>query len=196
MERRVKERLIGATILVVLVVLIVPEFLPGTPHPPADSREKDGQGNLLRYIIDDEKIATQPPAAQGPASGAVAPAAASAPPSAVMAAAVEPPSPAAPPAPEQVTPPPPVPAATVPRSATGGGWTVQVGSFASRANAETLQRQIKGEGFTVYISPIGAGAAMRYRVRLGPVADRAAAAAIMQRLQAHKHAATLVPPAG
>jgi cell division protein FtsN len=73
---------------------------------------------------------------------------------------------------------------------------VQLGSFASRTNAETLQRQLKAEGFNVYLAPIGSGAATRYRVRLGPVADRAAAAAIMGRLQAHQHAATLVPPAG
>jgi cell division septation protein DedD len=73
---------------------------------------------------------------------------------------------------------------------------VQLGSFASRANAEALQRQLQGEGFSVYLAPIGSGAAMRYRVRLGPVADRAAAAAIMARLQARQHPATLVPPAG
>ena len=34
MDRRVKERLIGASILVVLIVLIVPELLSG-PKPPA-----------------------------------------------------------------------------------------------------------------------------------------------------------------
>src|SRR5271156_1426651 len=34
MERRVKERLIGATLLVVLIVLIVPEMLSG-PKPPS-----------------------------------------------------------------------------------------------------------------------------------------------------------------
>ena len=73
---------------------------------------------------------------------------------------------------------------------------MQLGSFASRANAEALSRQLQAEGFNVYLSPIGTGGAARYRVRLGPVADRAAAAAIMARLQAHQHAATLVPPAG
>ena len=34
MDRRVKERLIGATILVVLIVLIVPELLSGPKRPP------------------------------------------------------------------------------------------------------------------------------------------------------------------
>src|ERR1700688_4884165 len=35
MDRRVKERLVGASILVVLIVLIVPELLSGPPAPPA-----------------------------------------------------------------------------------------------------------------------------------------------------------------
>ena len=33
MDRRVKERLVGASILVVLIVLIVPELLSGPPGP-------------------------------------------------------------------------------------------------------------------------------------------------------------------
>jgi cell division septation protein DedD len=39
MDRRVKERLVGASILVVLIVLIVPELLSGPAPPvPATSR--------------------------------------------------------------------------------------------------------------------------------------------------------------
>jgi DedD protein len=74
------------------------------------------------------------------------------------------------------------------------GWTVQLGSFANKANAESLTRQLKAEGFNAYIAPIGTAAAQRFRVRLGPIADRAAAAGIMAKLQAHRHASTLLPP--
>jgi cell division septation protein DedD len=71
---------------------------------------------------------------------------------------------------------------------------VQLGSFASKANAEALMRQLKSEGFNVYLSPAGKAAAQRYRVRLGPIADRSTAVGIIAKLQAHRHASTLLPP--
>ena len=44
MDRRVKERLIGATILVALIVLIVPELLSG---PKPRSRESRGKASEM-----------------------------------------------------------------------------------------------------------------------------------------------------
>ena len=50
MDRRVKERLVGASILVVLIVLIVPELLSGPapapvgPRPPVSARSRAGHG--------------------------------------------------------------------------------------------------------------------------------------------------------
>ena len=54
-------------------------------------------------------------------------------------------------------------------------WAVQLGSFASRENADKLAHQLKAQGFAVYVSSSGSGASSRYRVRVGPVADRGAA---------------------
>jgi cell division septation protein DedD len=75
------------------------------------------------------------------------------------------------------------------------GWTVQLGSFASRANADKLARQVKGQGFSVFVSPGGSGAAQRYRVRIGPLADRIAATQTEAKLKALGHVGTVVPPA-
>jgi DedD protein len=80
---------------------------------------------------------------------------------------------------------------------TGGSraWAVQIGSFASAANADKLLRQLKSQGFSAYVSPSGVGVAARYRVRVGPLADRGAAAQMIVRLKGAGQIATLVPPA-
>jgi cell division septation protein DedD len=72
---------------------------------------------------------------------------------------------------------------------------VQLGSFASHANADKLVRQLRAQGFVVYVLSGGSGSSLRYRVRIGPMADRAAAAQVMAKLKAQGHVSTLVPPA-
>jgi cell division septation protein DedD len=71
---------------------------------------------------------------------------------------------------------------------------VQLGSFASRANADKLTHKLKAQGFSVYVAPGGAGPSLRYRVRVGPMADRGAATQTAAKLKALGHTASLVPP--
>jgi DedD protein len=185
MDRRVKERLIGATILVVLIVLLVPEFLSG-PHSAAAPPAHGPAAFTQTYVVDVDHIGSAPPqAAQASVAASVA-----APAPAIEPAPAAAPMPPAAPAPAMSKP---VAVALVP--AAGAGWTLQLGSFANKTNAESLTRQLKSEGFNAYIAPIGTAAAQRFRVRLGPIADRATAAGIMAKLQAHRHASTLLPPA-
>jgi DedD protein len=73
-------------------------------------------------------------------------------------------------------------------------WSVQVGSFVSRPNAERLVHQLKSSGASAYVLTRGSGAKLRYRVRVGPLADRAAAERTVTRLKAAGHAATVVAP--
>jgi cell division septation protein DedD len=73
------------------------------------------------------------------------------------------------------------------------GWAVQLGSFASKANAEKLLHQLPGSGF--YLVSSGSGPSSRYRVRMGPLADRGAAERAVTKLKAGGHAATIVTPA-
>jgi cell division protein FtsN len=70
------------------------------------------------------------------------------------------------------------------------------GSFASRANADNLSRQLKAQGFSVYVLPGGSGASVRYRVRVGPLADRGSAERTALKLKSIGHASSLVAPAG
>ncbi len=74
-------------------------------------------------------------------------------------------------------------------------WAVQLGSFASKANAEKLVHQLKANGSSVYVVSSGSGPSLRYRVRVGPLPDRDAAERAMLKLKAAGHAATIVAPA-
>ncbi len=79
-------------------------------------------------------------------------------------------------------PPPPAPTSVSP-ARVGHGWAVQLGSFASRANADKLTRQLKSQGFAAYELSGGSGTSARYRVRVGPMADRNAAAQTAAKLK-------------
>jgi DedD protein len=77
----------------------------------------------------------------------------------------------------------------------GRAWAVQLGSFASHANADKLVRQLKAQGFPVYVVSGGSGTSLRYRVRIGPMADRGTAAQAAAKLKSMGQAASVVPPA-
>ncbi|MEA3107356.1 MAG: DedD protein [Gammaproteobacteria bacterium] len=252
MDRRVKERLVGATILVVLIVLIVPELLSGpksrmTPAPPPSAA---GPVEAVRNVTVD--LATSKATSADTAASAASPSEEGTP---AAAGAAGPPGDVAPgdaAAPGEVLTPEPapdkapggVPALTsratrplgsptiatlkaqqpahsaqseldsepsTPRSAPKASkpgnandaaaagapthhWAVQLGSFASRANAEKLVRQLKPRDASLYVSSSGKGASLRYRVRIGPLADRDAAERVMAKLKKEGQSASLVAP--
>jgi DedD protein len=76
----------------------------------------------------------------------------------------------------------------------GGSWSVQLGSFASRANADNLTRQVKGQGFSAFVLTGGSGTAVRYRVRVGPLADRESAERMAAKLKSVGHVGSVVSP--
>jgi cell division septation protein DedD len=63
---------------------------------------------------------------------------------------------------------------------------VQLGSFASEANAERLAQQLRAQGFPVSVSQSASGRHL-YRVRAGPVREHAAAIRLAQKLGADGH---------
>jgi len=74
--------------------------------------------------------------------------------------------------------------AAKPESASRLGWVVQVGSFSSRKNAESLGAKLRASGYRAFIEPVGSGASRRYRVKVGPEKDKAGAMTIRSRLKA------------
>jgi DedD protein len=225
MDRRVKERLVGASILVVLVVLIVPELLSGPPSAgpqpagfsfgltsaPASQPVRNVTVDLATSKppapasdIDPAASSAQPPensAAPGTMTGADAPNQTppapiqTAPAPALVPSRPQPAPSRAQPTPVETLPPAPRSVMTAVKPATAGAWAVQLGSFAHRANADKLAHQLKAQGFSVYVVSGGSGASVRYRVRIGPMADRGSAAQARLKLKSLGHAASFVPPA-
>lgn len=70
---------------------------------------------------------------------------------------------------------------------------MQLGSFASRANAERLAQQVHTLGFQVSVSRGSTGRKL-YRVQVGPARDRPAAEQMAARLRAQGHAGGAVVP--
>jgi DedD protein len=240
MERRAKERLIGASILVVLIVLVVPELLSG-PKPTASAPQPQrlpaaaSTPEPIRNVTVDLATSKAPtiaetdsaPAPRAAAEATLQPASAATVPAPEPESEARATAPSAAPAPPAVGGPavrgspvsgpavsgPPVsgPAvsgpldsqASSPISKSGSAhgevshspsWSVQLGSFASRANADNLVHRLKAQGFAAYILTGGSGAATRHRVRVGPLADRGAAERSAAKLKTLGHSSSLVAP--
>jgi DedD protein len=202
MDRRVKERLIGASILVALVVLVVPELLSG-PKPnaaPAPTLPAAAPEPLRNVTVDLATSKAPANAEVEPAAsqGAAAPDSASTAASTAASAANSPDAHAAagPSAKAAATRTAAVESAALSPTSVGlRSWSVQLGSFASRANADNLTRQVKGQGFAVFVLPGGSGTSVRYRVRVGPFADRESAERTAAKLKSLGHVGSLVAPA-
>jgi len=205
----VKERLTGAIILVALIVLLVPELLTGPIGAAsrtaalASSPEEPPLRSYTIKLAEDahpgSAIAHGGPEQPAPLPASPAESSASPPP-----ASEEPPRSSAPPPATALAPATHSPPATPPSAAAGapvgpaaaaagssGIYVVQLGSFASRANADRLARQVRAQGFTVSVSQGSSG--HLYRVRVGPAHDHDAASELAQQLGARGHAGKIVP---
>ena len=215
MDTALRNRLTGAVILVLLAVLLLPELLTGaggtaTRTPSTAGATPEGGAPLQTLQIDLSGTARGPAGSAPPppevmddqAEGLdVDPAA---PPPVVRlpvpeAITTAPPA-AAPPAavPPAATPPTAAPPTAAPGDPTATRFYVQVGTFATRERAETAQKDLARRGFKVIINETTSGARRLHRVRVGPVADRAAAVALEARLRslAPDRAIVAVPVAG
>jgi cell division protein FtsN len=84
----------------------------------------------------------------------------------------------------------PTPALSQPSEA---GYSVQVGSFRAREEAERLRLRLTQKGYPVWIQPsVVSGQGLWYRVRVGQFADRAAADRAAQRLSNQERVSVMV----
>jgi len=188
----VKERLTGAVILVALIVLLVPELLTGPVRsaPRANRVASSAEEPPLRsYTI---KLADDThPRSTAVHSGPEQPAPLATSPAASAGTATAQPE-AEEPRPVASSTATTAAAAPPEASAMGAGtYVVQLGSFASRANANRLAQQVRAQGFAVSVSQGQSG--HLYRVRVGPAHDRAAASELAQQLRARGHSGAIVP---
>jgi DedD protein len=215
LDTALRNRLTGAVILVLIAVLLLPELLTGSGGvggrtATGSSATRDAAGAPLQTLQIDLSGSARAPAGSSAAALPETPADAEPPPGPVQLPVPEvsqPPAEATPQAPVQESVPAPVvpeavPAtpAAAPAAAPAPGATryfVQVGTFATRERAEAAQKDLARRGFEVIINETTSGARQFHRVRVGPVADRAAAVALEARLRplAPDRAIVAVPPA-
>jgi DedD protein len=205
MDQGLKERLVGAAVLVAIAVWLIPWVLDGpeagleTPDSslqlPAAEEPMPMRTQTLRLGDTPEPnvaptaqplaapqsaaSAEQAPAAAAPRAEAPDPETTQKQTLAAASAAAEHAAPAAaPPAPAATSPPKPAAAAT-------GDWIVQLGSFSAETNARRLAQQAGTYGYKAEVSSHKDGGRTLYRVRVGPQATRAAADAAASALRAH-----------
>lgn len=200
-DRALKERIIGAIVLVVLAVLVVPVFLDGSPDEAeivSESVTLPGQNsdNRTQQTVVLDRDRSQPV----PASSAPTPVVAT---TQDRAEPESEPLPVAPteesePEPEakpavvataEVSPEPTAAAAT----STTGMWAVQLGSFANQENAERLAAELREQGYAAFLSQLQTDSGALHRVRIGPQKDRDSAEAIAAQLEKSGHKGRAVP---
>jgi len=194
MERKLKERLVGAAVLAIVGVLVIPLLLDGPEHTAPVSVGLDlpaTTGNEIRthtiHLGTDAKPRTTP--SSGTISRPARPAADSnvggseSPPTEARQQeqkADETPKPkpvveTEPVVATEVTPPEPTqtkkkpapdpPAAETPRT----GWSVQVGAFGNKSNVASLRKDLEAAGFETYVLPLERNGRVLDAVRVGPV---------------------------
>jgi DedD protein len=186
MEVRVRERLIGALVLVAIVVLIVPAILKGRDPAPAVSSDPAPRRQVEVPIggampAPEEQVLVpepEPPEAKPDVAPAPAPRPAAA--SGDAKPGVQPPS-----VPKPQSPVPDIPAkpqkAPAPAVATSA-WAVQLGAFSNPSKAEQLVEELRKRRYAAFVLEYRAGGQVLYRVRVGPEQDRARAVEIAARL--------------
>lgn len=210
MDQTLQARLIGATVLVTLAVLLIPELLSGrkTVEPAVD--EGAAARGSRTFTIELGGSGGQPVASAPAAAPSVAPATRSSaapavdptPPGATAAAATkadvpavaEPAVPAGSPSPvasgAAAAVPPRQPAA--PAAASVGGWVVQVGAFGSADAARRMVDELAGAGYAAQVAPVTRAGKTLHRVRVGPAGERPAAQQLAERLAARGLPAAVV----
>jgi DedD protein len=201
MERALKERIIGAAVLVLVVVLVVPVFLDGPPGEGEIVSERvplPGQSEQENKTVVLDRDRTEPvPASQLAESTAKSQPIVTQPEANPAEATPAEATPAeATPAPEPVAEEPPTdeeeqgePAAT----SSTGMWAVQLGSFANQENAEALAAKLRTQGHAAFLSQVMTSDGQRHRVRIGPQKDRAAAEAVAASLKKAGHNGRVLP---
>ena len=203
MDRALKERIIGAAVLVVFVVLVVPIFLDGPPQEGEVVSERvllPGQEDqeTKTVVLERERSVPIPAASSNQEQRPAVPEPAIEQPVAEAAAentvaqTANPEVEATPePDVEQAAESsPPVVAST---ASTTGMWAVQLGSFSSKDNAEGLADRLRRQGYAAFVSQVSTANGTMHRVRIGPQKDRPSAEQMATRLGRVGHQGQVVP---
>lgn len=234
-ERQLKERLIGAAVLVVVAVLLVPEIFSGSAQHgvtnaadnaaniDADSSASSGQLKTYHLQLQDRgetipaaavepsatvatsNIASSAEALNQPSSrpsvdqsvseSADARSSTSAPVAlaANMATSSAASSVGAKPAPVIAAEAKPAQPLKKPVPDAKGGWVVQIGSFGAEPKAKQIVDNLKAKDYPAYSGLVTVNGKTLHRVRIGPLAERSAADALLKKLKGAYPDASVVP---
>jgi len=199
MDSALRQRLLGAAVLVALAIIFVPMFLGNAPPKPDSAIQNLDIPPLPERKFETRTLTVEPPASAAPAPSAKpsdklptvdtkAPQTFEAPDADKTGAdkGVKAPPPAATPPKAPATDKPattetkPAPADAKPPvaetpAAPGGRFSINLGIYADQAHANALVAKVTKLGFVAYSEPTEYQGKSAQRVRVGPFADRAAA---------------------
>jgi DedD protein len=174
MDSRLKERLIGAAVLVALGVWLIPWLLDGgvrTPESALPTLELPAEADATPVRAQTIRLSQGRATTTAPAQTAGV---------------------TDTPAATNVSADPAAERAPHPESHTAGQWSVQLGSFGDAANAERLASRVDAFGHEAAVSDVKASGKVMHRVRLGPYATRGEAEAVKSSLSVHGFVAQVV----
>ena len=189
MDRRLKERSIGAGVLVVFAGLVVPIFLDG---PSTDAEiitqrvslpGQNGQTRQIQKIVLQRDRTEPVPASNGSSKNKRATT------ETVKTQRVAEKKSSALAAKSQVKP---ADNKTLAKVSPTGMWAVQLGSFSNHANAEQLAADLRKQGFAAFLSQLQTKSGQLHRVRIGPQKNRERAEAIAIKLTSAGHKGQVV----
>ena len=202
MESGLKQRLVGAVVLVALAVIFLPMLLDGSgarerlnediaipeqPEAPESRLEQDGPGSDNGGA--EATLATDDFGDGGTAAGEDT----GEPPAATQArASVDSPAPEEESAHDEGMAPAEATDAGDADAAPAEGWVVQVGSFQRETNAIVLRDRLREAGFDASTEQVEANGGTMWRVWLGPVAEREQGEALERRIEDHRGGNALV----
>jgi DedD protein len=204
MDQMLKQRLIGAIVIISLAVIFIPMILEGPDDEPSPRTQDMPPPPAIDYQAEVELPV--PAESSGP-SGSPESSEPSGSPAAVVAEQAVSAIPQSAPPQETVASPAaspakqaePVESKQAPRTVVArqspvktppsdpsagiqGGWVVQVGSFSQQANALSLRDRLKKSGYQVTVQDAKGTDGSVHRVLVGPVSDRPAAEKLRDKL--------------
>ena len=181
MDQNLKERLVGASVLIILAVIFIPMFLSDVPI--TDDRIT---GTNIPEKPETFSSRIVPLESDGDNTAAVADTVPQSADTESVAAPVEKPEPDVDTSSGESEPEAAGPVVREVKKDPGGvgltAWVVQLGSFSSEANAQSLNQELRKNQFPSFVEPLVRENNVIYRVRVGPELRRSSAEELKKRI--------------
>ncbi len=198
MDSKLKQRLVGATVLIVLAVIFLPKLLDGGNKSTTTEIKlppESGAEFTSKVIPLDDPAQMSAPASSLSETSPIVEASPSIPAAAATVKEVSKPNVPAPVTETKTETTPPVSAAPKPAepaevktdvskvASTEPTWVVQLATVSNEQGALKLRDKLRSKGYTAFVEPLAGATGKTFRVRVGPQLDRAASEAMRDKLE-------------